>query len=219
MRFRFLLLFLLLVPWLLTTVSCNLVRLQDDGEFPRSEIEPVDTQGWVAFPGRGVSMGAPSASWEQVPTNLAASRQRVQALEATDPSVAPVFLSLALLANDSFYQLVLIRNDGTAYATITTRSLRPGQTQDAAVEEARQELLANGIVPRQQRSLIMPEGDAIRWTIDVTPEGSRAINRQFQYLLVINSQLYTFTFSAQLPDFDDYTPIFETMALTFRLAP
>jgi hypothetical protein len=163
-------------------------------------------------------MGAPSTSWQQVPANLAAARQRVSELEQVDESVANQYLDLALLANQSFYRLVLMRNDGTAYATITSRSLRPGQDQEEAIAEAREALLSDGIVPRQQRSLLMPEGDAVRWTIDVSPEDSRAINRQFQYLLVVNNQLYTFTFSAQLPDFEEYATIFETMALTFRVA-
>jgi hypothetical protein len=215
-RFR-LLLSVLLIPVWLVTIACNLVRLQDTGQLPASEIDPVATEGWVAFTGRGVSMGAPSATWDQVPTDADRTQQRLSTFEQVDPSVANVYADLADLAANSFYRLVLIRTDGTAYATITARSLRPGQDQADAIDEAQQELLTAGIVPRQQRSLLLPEGDAVRWTIDVMPPGSQAINRQFQYLLVINNQLYTFTFSAQLPDFDDYAAMFETMALTFRV--
>lgn len=214
-RLRFMLLWFF--PLLLATLACNLVRLQESGPLPTSELDPVSTDNWVAFTGRGVSMGAPSATWEQVPASGTAAQQRLADFDQVDPTVANLFAELATFAQDNFYRLVLLRTDGTAYATITTRSLRPGQDQKDAVAEARQDLLDAGVLPRQQRSLLLPEGDAVRWTIDVSRPGSRAIDRQFQYLLVVNNQLYTFTFSAQLPDFAEYAPVFETMALTFRI--
>ena len=212
-----------IIQWLLLlvlpTMACNLVHLKTGGTLPRSELTPLDTTGWVAFPGRGVTMGAPSGTWIQVPADFAAAQAQVVTLREIDPSVANVFLELALLANNDFYRLVLMRSDGTAYATVTTRSLRPGQAPDNAFIEAQNTLERDGIVPRKQRSLVMSSGDAVRWTIDVSPTGSQIINRQFQYLLVNNGQLYTFTFSAQLSDFETYMPTFETMALTFRLLP
>lgn len=208
----------LILAWLvIMMMACNLVWVQNDGELPLSELNVVDTTGWVAFPGRGLSLGAPSANWFEVSPNSTTAQQRYLALQEQDPAIAALYLDLAGLLNNDFYRLALMRNDGTAWVTVTTRSLRPGQTFDDALEEVRSDFEEQRIIPRNQRLVRMSSGDAVRWTIDVSPPNSQLINRQMLYFIVVDNQFYTFTFNAQLSDFDTYAPVFETMMLTWSV--
>ncbi len=198
-------------------LACNLVYVSDGALRPRSELTPVDTSNWVAYPGRGVRIGAPSNAWELIPTRQEVASQRYDEIQAVDPSVANVFRDLSLLAANDAYRLILMKRDGTAWLQIKSSSLLPNETFEDVIERQRAALVAENIIPFNERWVPLPVGDAIRWTIDVSPPNSQIINRQFQYLVVVSGQLYTLTFSAQLPDFDEYAPMFETMALSFAI--
>lgn len=205
-------------PILLLTFSalaCNLVRVGNDDARPPSELSPVDTSAWVAYPGRGVRIGAPPTAWELIPIRAEAAAERYAEIQAVDPSVANVFLDLSILGSNDLYRLILMKLDGTAWLQVTSTSILPNESFEDLIARQRETLVNEDTTPFNVRSVSLPVGDAVRWTIDVSPPNSQIINRQFQYLVVVNGQLYTLIFSAQLPDFNDYAPLFETMALSF----
>lgn len=200
-----------------TSLACNLVSVDSDGARPTSELTPLNTSTWVAYPGRGVRIGAPPNSWELIPTREESARERYVELQAVDPTVANVFFDLSLLVTNDLYRLILMKRDGTAWLNITTTSILPNESFEELIERQRATLIAEGITPFNERSVALPVADAVRWTIDVSPPNSQIINRQFQYLMVVSGQLYKLTFSTQLPDFNEYAPLFETMALSFGI--
>lgn len=207
-----------LLGWLLLgTLACNLIYVDGGASRPASELQPVDTSTWVAYPGRGVRVGAPPTSWELVPTRATDASERVIELQAVDPSVANVFDFLRLLAANDLYRLILMKQDGTAWLHITSSSTLPNESLEQAVERQRENLANADFPPFNERAVPLPVGDSIRWTLDETPPNSQIINRQLQYFIIVDGQLYILTFSAQLPDFEEYAPLFETMALSFGI--
>ncbi len=201
----------------ITSIACNLAYVGNGDNRSRSELTPTDTSTWVAYPGRGVRMGAPPNSWELIPIREESARQRYSELQAVDPTVANVYLDLSILAPNDLYRLILMKRDGTAWLKITSTSILPNEGFEDVIERQRAALIDVNKTPFNERTVSLPIGDAVRWTIDVSPPNSQIINREFQYLVVVSGQLYTLTFSAQLPDFAEYAPLFETMALSFGI--
>lgn len=203
---------------LASVLACNLARIKTIDTIPRSEVTPVDMNGWVAYNGRGVRMGAPAGQWSQVPFDQNEANTLLSAWQLRDPSVANIFFNLMGRSANEFYKLVLLKDDGTASLEVTGSSLADGSSFESVVQQARQSLIDQNNYPRQQRLVSLSVGDAVRWETSISPIGSQIINRQLQYIVMVNTQVYYLTFTAQAVDFEGYIPVFEAMALTFLVS-
>lgn len=195
-------------------LGCNLATTPGANNLPESEITPVNTNDWVAYTGRNVRVGAPAGTWGQVPFDAAEASVVLADWRVRDPSVANVFEALTRLAIDPNSRLVLMRNDGIAWLRILEQPLID-LTFPEFIDQTRQTLTNLGMTPYNQRRITLAVGEAIRWETQSSPPGSRITNRQFQYLVVVNTSVYILNFSAQANDFDSLAPIFESMALSF----
>ncbi|MCB9438564.1 MAG: hypothetical protein H6673_16450 [Anaerolineales bacterium] len=195
-------------------LACNLATVSDSGALPESEITPVNTNDWVAYTGRNVRVGAPAATWGQVPSDAAEATLILADWRVRDPSVANVFEALTRLASDPNSRLVLMRNDGIAWLRVWVQPLGDLTFQEF-LDQTAATLTNLGMAPYNKRQVTLSVGDAVRWETQSSPPGSRIINRQYQYWVVIDSNVYILNFSAQAADFDSLAPIFESMALSF----
>lgn len=195
-------------------LGCNLATTPDASDLPESEITPVNTSDWVAYTGRNVRVGAPAGTWGQVPFDAAEASVVLADWRVRDPSVANVFEALTRLAIDPNSRLVLMRNDGIAWLRILEQPLID-LTFPEFINQTRQTLTNLGMAPYNQRRITLAVGEAVRWETQSSPPGSRITNRQYQYLVVVNTSVYILNFSAQANDFDSLAPIFESMALSF----
>lgn len=195
-------------------LACSLATGNDAGDLPESEITPVNTGDWVAYTGRNVRVGAPAATWGQVPFEAAEASLVLADWRERDPSVANVFEALSRLAADPNSRLVLLRNDGIAWLRIWEQPLAD-LTFDEFIDQTEQTLTSLGMTPYNKRQITLSVGEAIRWETQSSPPGSRIINRQYQYWVVVGTNVYILNFSAQAADFDSLAPIFEAMALSF----
>lgn len=207
-----------LASLIVSTLACTLVQMKTSDTIQRSEITPANTSGWVSYEGRGVRIGAPAAQWTQVPFNPDEANLALNELRTNDPSVANVFFDLMGRATNDFYKLILMKDDGTSTLTITAESLLSDVTLDDKVQQSRQSLIDQGLSPRNQRSVTLSVGEAMRWEVSVSPVGSQIVNQQLQYIVLVNNQVYYLTFTSQATDFQANIPVFEAMALTFSIS-
>jgi hypothetical protein len=202
-----------------SSLACTLVRVEREAPAQGSDVTPANTDNWVGFQGRGVQMGAPPGSWTLIPSDdVSIQNQFVQWVER-DRSVSNLFLELTEQVKDDFYRLVLMKDDGTAWVNVAGEPLQPDATFADILQKSRDGLLERGIQPRNERTVELTVGRATRWETAYSPRNSQIVDRQFQYIVQVGGEVYYLTFNAQAPDFDDYTPVFEAMALSFATNP
>lgn len=213
--------------WLLaTSLACSLGIPQDENA---PDVAPANNENWVSFSSNNLIIGAPPGEWLQVPAEQGAIESLFVRLDQQDPSVANLFLGLGGVAKNPTYPLVLMKNDGTAWATINVTPLVNGDTLASRLQSSKDDLQRRGIPILSERQVPLAIGSATRreienpvvqataWALDNSPTNSQALDRQYQYILQIGTDIYTLTFDAQAADFEGYKSIFQAMALSFSI--
>jgi hypothetical protein len=213
--------------WLLaTTLGCSLATSPDENS---PDVAPANNENWVSFGRNNLIIGAPPSEWLQVPAEQGAIDSLFTNLSDQDLSVAYLFLGLGGVAKNPTFPLVLMKNDGTAWATINITPLVEGDTLAARLQSSKEDLQRRGIPILSERQVQLAMGRATRreieipvaqatsWASDISPTNSQALDRQYQYILQIGTDIYTLTFDAQAADFEGYKPIFQAMALSFSI--
>ncbi len=208
-----------------SSLACSLSTATDD---PQQDIAPASTDNWVSFQATNASIGAPPNDWLLVPIVQGEIDALFAQLDAFDTSVSGVFLGLAGVAGSNGYHLVLMKRDGTAWVTVYSEPLSPTTTFDGFLTTAKEDWARRGIPILSEREVNLPMGKSVRREIEIpvgqatrwqdsSSTASQALDRQYQYILPIGSEVYTLTFDAQAADFNDYKAIFQAMALSFSV--
>ncbi|GIK63270.1 MAG: hypothetical protein BroJett018_10640 [Chloroflexota bacterium] len=207
-----------------SSLACSLSTSKDDQE---TDVEPASTDNWVSFQAPNVSIGAPPNDWLLVPTVQGEIDALFTQLNTSDTSVANVFLALSGVATSNGYHLILMKRDGTAWATVYSEPLP--STYEVFLTTTKEDWERRGIPILSEREVNLPMGKAVRrefelpvgqatrWQ-DSSSTASQALDRQYQYLLAIGTEVYTLTFDAQAADFNDYKAIFQAMAFSFSVS-
>lgn len=198
----------------LTSIACS---LSDTGQDTTHE-EFVDTTDWVAYGGeRNLFVAAPAGTWRGIPFDLPEAYDQGVLISEIDPTVSNLYNDLVLkYVSKADTQLVILRNDGTAWAVITKEVLN-GTDFRGRVTAIQQSQRAQNHNPVNETTVQLSIGEATRWEIAYSPQGSQIVNRQWHYAIEHEGVMLHMIFDAQSADFDNYKPIFRTIAdtLTF----
>ncbi len=208
-----------------SSLACSLSTAKDD---PQQDIAPASTDNWVSFQATNASIGAPPNDWLLVPIVQGEIDALYTQLQGVDISVANLFLGLSGVAKSNGYHLILMKRDGTAWVTIYSEPLPPTTTFEGFLTAAKEDWTRRGIPMLSEGEVNLPMGKAIRREIeipveqatrwqDISPTASQVLDRQYQYILPIGSEVFTLTFDAQAADFNNYKAIFQAMALSFSV--
>lgn len=184
--------------------------------------EPVDTDGWVSFPGKGVQISAPPGEWSLVPfDDPLRAGVLLEEWNNRDETVVNLFRDLSLASPyspNAEFRLILMKDNGTAWLQITAETIDPALSTRQVIEETRRRLW-QAIEPQEQTEVTLSAGGATRWQVIYSPPGSQILNHQLQYLVRVGTLFYVLSFDAQAADFADYAPVFEKMAESFIVNP
>lgn len=199
---------------ILATLACSLADTGEDAEVE----EFVDTTDWVAYGGeRNVFVAAPAGTWRGIRFDLSEAYDQGVSIAEQDPTVGNLYNFLVLeYASKLNTQLILMRNDGTAWVTVIEESL-DGTDFKGRLTAIQQNQRAQNRNPVNETTVQLAIGEATRWEIAYSPQGSQIVNRQWHYAIDYNGQMLHIIFDAQAPDFDAYKPVFRTIADTLTV--
>ncbi len=199
---------------LLAMLACS---LSDIGKDPETE-QFVDTTDWVAYGGeRDVFVAAPAGTWRGISFDLSEAYDQGVSVAEQDPTVGNLYNFLVLeYASKLNTQLILMRNDGTAWIAVVEESL-DGTDFKGRVTAIQQNQRAQNRNPVNETTVHLSIGDATRWEIAYSPQGSQIVNRQWHYAINYNGAMLHIILDAQAADFDEYKPIFRTIADTLTV--
>jgi hypothetical protein len=207
---------LLLSLWVLISLACSLT--DPTGSNNQTE-QFVDTTDWVAYGGeRNVFVAAPAGTWRGITFDLPEAYEQGVALAETDPTVSNIYNFLVLeYVSKPDAQLVILRNDGTAWVVVMQETLN-GTDFQGRITAIQQNQRAQNRNPINETTVNLAIGEATRWEIAYSPQGSQIVNRQWHYALEHEGVMIRMIFDAQSADFDEYRPIFHTIADTLTFA-
>lgn len=199
---------------MLTGLACS---LNDTGKDAQNE-KFVDTTDWVAYGGeRTVFVAAPAGTWRGITFDLGEAYDQGVVLAEADSTVGNLYNYLVLeYVSKPDTQLALMRNDGTAWVIVLQESLTGNNFQER-VTAIQQTQHSQNRSPVNETTIKLSVGDAVRWEIAYSPQGSQIVNRQWYYAIEYSDVMILMIFDAQSADFDEYKPMFRTIADTLTI--
>jgi hypothetical protein len=190
---------------------------------------PTLPRGWILYekPADGFALALPP-TWREIGLDAAALGTGLQALREQNPQLAEYFSAQTealLTANGKFFALILTPDSAAEgympNITVLQRTLQVELTADELALDFLEELDALPYVVSEPtyRRVPLAAGDAaeIRYDAAIAIPGTPATRLVLSSYLVAKGQVYyVISFGVAASQSDDYAPVFEEIARSFR---